>query len=123
MAAVVNMANLIFCLAFGALTGFVAMLDYSREGPDDFRLPMIILVAPFAISGASSALALLRLFGSAGRNVVIALGLAAGFASLVVTVSQAIWLGAPTAYVIGLTFWFLIVFLANAANQKAATSR
>jgi hypothetical protein len=120
MAAVVNAVNLIFCLAFGALTGFVAMLDYSRESPDDFRLPTVVLVVPFAISGASSALALLRIFGSAGRNLVVALGLAACFASLVVLVSQAIWLGAPTAYVVGLTFWFLFVLLANAAGRNAA---
>lgn len=119
MAAVVNAANLIFCLAFGALTAFVAMLDYSRESPDDLSLPTVVVVVPFAISGASSALALLRFFGSAGRNLVVALGLAACFASLAVLVSQAIWLGAPTAYVVGLTVWFLAVLLANGASRNA----
>ncbi|MDP1739002.1 MAG: hypothetical protein Q8L23_16360 [Caulobacter sp.] len=123
MTTVVNAANLVFCLALGALTGFLATLDYSRECPADdiISLPAVFLVAPFAISGASSALALLRFFGPTRRSVVIALGLAACLSSLVVLVSQAFQLGAPTAYVVGLTFWFLVVLLTNATGRLAVT--
>lgn len=124
MITVVNAANLVFCLAWGTLTGLLATLDYSRELPaEHIDFPTVILVAPFAISGASSLLALFHFLGPARRNLVVVLGLAACLSSLVVLVSQAIQLGSPTAYVVGLTFWFLVVFLTNAAGRLAVTPR